>query len=164
MMLICRGRRSGKFDVCRTRRAEVEHSSVAAHLLSQIPLLIGQEVEHRNLEIARRKADDHWMALHAQHAFDLAYRLSVSPVDALHAPGLDMFSNLMDLWSHDKDPDSVADGDVAGLVCARTVPSTTFIGHARKRSGARIVRRTFWRYCGWSRARSRAASREKTRR
>jgi len=83
----------------------------AAHLLSQIPLLIGQEVEHRNLEIARRSADDHWMALHAQHAFDLAYRLSVSPVDALHAPGLDMFSNLMDLWSHDKDPDSVADGD-----------------------------------------------------
>ena len=83
----------------------------AAYLLSQIPLLIGQEVEHRNLEMARLSDDDHWMALHAQHAFDLAYKLSVSPIDALHAPGLDMFSNLMDLWSHDKDPDSVADGD-----------------------------------------------------
>ena len=87
----------------------------AAQLLSQVPSFVGEEIEHRNLAAARRSAaagaGDQWLALHSQSAFDVAYRLSVSPVMALHAPGLEMFSNLMDLWAQDEDPDSVADVD-----------------------------------------------------
>lgn len=87
----------------------------AAQLLSQVPSFVGEEIEHRNLAAARRSATagagDQWLALHSQSAFDVAYRLSVSPVMALHAPGLEMFSNLMDLWAQDEDPDSVADVD-----------------------------------------------------
>lgn len=81
----------------------------AAHLLSQLSLFVGSDSRHRNLLEARESGNNHWLALHSQLAFDIAYRLSVSPVSALHAPGLDMFSSLMDLWANDEDPDSVCD-------------------------------------------------------
>jgi hypothetical protein len=51
------------------------------------------------------------MALHSQAAFDVAYRLAVSPISALHSPGLDMFTNFMHFWAKDVDPDSAADDD-----------------------------------------------------
>ena len=81
----------------------------AAYLLSQLPTFVGDDARHRNLLAARESGSNHWLALHSQLAFDIAYRLSVSPVSALHAPGLDMFSSLMDLWANDEDPDSVCD-------------------------------------------------------
>ena len=87
----------------------------AAQLLASIPHMIGDERAHRCLAAARASVDagtgTHWLPLHAQFAFDVAYRLSVSPVAALHAPGLELFANLMQLWENDEDPDSATDGD-----------------------------------------------------
>jgi len=92
----------------------------AAQLLVQVPMMLSESAhEHRCLAAARSSVDagkgDHWFALHAQTAFDVAYRLSVSPVAALHAPGLELFANLMNLWAGDADPDSVSDGDLRTL-------------------------------------------------
>ena len=87
----------------------------AAQLLATIPNMIGNEREHRCLADARASeiagSGSHWLPLHAQFAFDIAYRLSVSPVSALHAPGLELFANLMRLWANDEDPDSATDDD-----------------------------------------------------
>jgi hypothetical protein len=87
----------------------------AAKLLARLPSFVGAEPEHRSLEKARsalrKGGDKRWMALHSQAAFDVAYRLAVSPISALHSPGLDMFTNFMHFWAKDVDPDSAADDD-----------------------------------------------------
>jgi len=87
----------------------------AAKLLARLPSFVGTEPEHRNLEKARTAlrngSEKRWMALHSQAAFDVAYRLAVSPISALHSPGLDMFTNLMYFWAKDVDPDSTADDE-----------------------------------------------------
>ena len=91
----------------------------AAQLLAAVPTMLGKDERHKTLTAARKSfeadSDDRWLSLHAQRAFDIAYRLCVSPISALHAPGLDMFSNLMNLWAKDLDPDSLSDADAPAV-------------------------------------------------